>query len=140
MTAAVIYQLLLDLSLGATTGSWKTHIGFLPEVPDSAICVYDTAGKMDGRLMADGKQIVHPGIQIRVRGISYAAARAKVDAIALALSAVYFVSVAIDSNTAYTVQNVSQQGDIMSLGMEEEGDRRRHYFTYNATVTLTQDE
>jgi len=45
--ADIIRQLLLDMGLVATSGSWTAFVSFLPESPDNAICVYDTAGKLD---------------------------------------------------------------------------------------------
>jgi hypothetical protein len=136
--ADIIRQLLLDLGLVAATGDWTTFVSFLPESPDNAVCVYDTAGRPNGRLMA-GEQIIHPGIQIRVRGLSYPAVWAKSNTIATALDSLARVLVAISSTEAHTLLNVSRTGDIIPVGIEEEGGRRRHHFTINAVVTLQKE-
>jgi hypothetical protein len=140
--ADIIYQLLLDLNLGTEDGDWKMFVGFLPDLSptqasDNAIAVYDTAGKFDGRLMYSGHQVEHPGVQIRVVGPVYPDTWEKVNAIALALDGVGKVSVAVSSEEAYVVANVSRSGSIIPMGMEEEGDRRRHNFTINAMLTLS---
>jgi hypothetical protein len=137
--ADIIRQLLLDLGLVAATGDWTTYVSFLPESPDNAVCVYDTAGKLDGRVMSTGEQQTHPGIQIRVRGLSYPAVWAKSNAIATGLDSLGRVLIAMSSSEAHTLLNVSRTGDIIPVGMEEEGGRRRHHFTINAVVTLQKE-
>ena len=134
--ADIIRQLLLDLGLVALSGNWTTFVSFLPESPDYAVCVYDTAGKPDGRIMSTGEQIIHQGIQIRVRGLSYPVTWAKANEIATGLDPLSRVLVAISSSEAHTVLNVSRTGDVIPVGIEEEGGRRRHHFTVNAVVTI----
>lgn len=135
-TADVIRQMLVDLNLVTDNGDWRAYTGFLPGDPDLAVCVYDTAGTKDGRLLRTGEQIIHPGIMIMVRGRDYLPTRQKAHDIALALDAQRKTVVAVESTGSYIVHNVSRTGDIMSLGMESEGDRRRHMFTINAVVTI----
>jgi hypothetical protein len=134
--ADIVRQLLLDLGLSASAGKWVTYVGFLPDTPDNALCVYDTAGIPDGRIMRTGRQIVHEGIQIRVRGLSYPEVWVKAKMIAVGLDALHKVLVALSSAEAYTLLNVSRTGDIIPAGIEEEGGRRRHHFTVNAVVTI----
>jgi len=141
--AEVIHQLLLDLDLGALSGDsgdWQIFIGFLPEEPEEAICVYDTAGIMDGRIMVTGEKIVHPGIQIRIRGTDYRRTFAKVQDIAISFDIQRRISVAVSSAGLYVVHNVSRTGDILPLGVEEKGSQRRYHFTINAIVTLEGDD
>ena len=139
-TAEIIRQLIIDESLGTAAGTWPVLVSFLPNTPENAICVYDTAGTMNGRLMVSGLKIEHPGIQIRVRGSSYLLARAKAYAIAEMLDEQRRVSIALDSEDSYTIHNVSRSGTVVPIGIEEEGDRRRHHFTINAVTTITKDE
>jgi len=89
--------------------------------------------------MATGEQVVHPGIQIRVRGISYPAVWEKANSIATELDSLGRVIVAISSTEAYSLLNVSRTGDIIPVGIEEEGGRRRQHFTINAVVTLQKE-
>jgi len=135
--ADVIRQLLIDLSLGGRLdGSWPVFVSFLPGTPDSALCVYDTSGRPDGRIMVTGEKVIHPGIQIMVRGFVYPDARAKAESIAVALDAQQRSEVVMESDASYILHNVSRTGDIIPLGMEQEGDRRRHLFSINAVVTI----
>jgi hypothetical protein len=140
--AEVICQLLIDLNLATdveSSTSWPCYVSFLPDTPDEAICVYDTAGKLDGRIMSSGEQIEHPGIQIRIRGPAYIDLWNKVSDIADGLASQRRVSVAIDSAQVYFVHNISQTGAVIPMGIEEEGDRRRHHFVMNAVVTLEKE-
>jgi len=140
--ADIIRQLLIDASLGTQgpSADWSVFVSFLPGNPDDAICVYDTAGKLDGRLMEDGTQIEHPGIQVMVRGMSYLETWEKAKTIASAFDAWTVSSIAVESGESYTLYNISRSGDILPLGMEAEGDRRRLLFSINATVTVRQNE
>lgn len=134
--AEIIRQLLVDLALAADSGPWRAFVSFLPDSPDNAIVVYDTAGFPDGRYMQDGFRVEHPGIQILIRGPIFPDVWAKVNDIALKLDEQKLVSVAIDSNETYTLHNISRTGMILPLGMESEGDKRRHQFAVNAVITV----
>lgn len=136
--ADVIAQFLIDENLASSdiAAEWYVYVSFLPQEPNDALCIYDTSGKMDGRIMRTGEQIVHPGIQVMVRHANYVTAWNKADALARAFDAVRKTSVALDSENNYILHNVSRTGDIMHVGAELEGDRRRHLFTVNAIVTI----
>ncbi len=139
--AEVLYRVMVDLGLGSGgVGSedWPIFIGFMPEAPDEALCVYDTAGRQDGRIMSNGEQIIHPGIQIRIRGKVYSTTRAKAENIARILSEQKRRLVEPETGVFKTLMNFSQTGDILSLGIEAEDPRRRHHFTINAIATITQ--
>jgi len=141
--ALVIQQMLVDLELAsndeaASNNAARAFVGFLPVDPNTAICVYDTAGMEDGRLMETGEKIVHPGIQVMVRGQHYLETRNLAHQIALALDAQRKTVVVVSGVGNYIIHNVSRTGDIMSLGLEVEGDRRRHYFAINAVITINE--
>ena len=137
--ADIIYQVLLDSGIVEESGKWVAYVSFLPDAPDDAVCIYDTAGRLDGRVMVTGEQVVHPGVQIRVRGLSYVEVWEKANEIAKGLDGLAKVSVALSSSEAYTLINVSRTGDIIPVGIEEENGRRRHHFTINAVVTLEKE-
>jgi len=140
--ADIIRQLLIDLNLATEglTSSWPVFVSFLPGTPDNALGIYDTAGKLDGRIMQSGEQVAHPGIQVVVRGSIYPDARKKAEDIAVALDAQIRTIVVMDSMDSYILHNVSRSGDIIPLGVEQEGDRRRHLLSINAVVTINQIE
>lgn len=137
--ATIIRKLLLDLNLGETesSGEWVVFVSFLPDLPDSAICVYDTAGRLDGRIMRTGEQIEHEGVQIRVRGIDYPATWTKANDIALALDAQTQTPVQIEVGEVWTLHNASRSGAVIPLGVDADDARRRHNFTINMNLTLS---
>jgi hypothetical protein len=138
--ANIIRQLLLDLNLGQadTKQAWAVYVGFMPDTPDDAICVYDTAGKLDGRMMRTGQQIEHEGIQVRVRGLLYPTTIAKAYGIALAFDEQKRSAVTADAAN-YLIQNISRSGAVLNLGVEDT-DRHRYHFTINATLTIEPQE
>jgi hypothetical protein len=127
----------------ANTGAaWPVFAGHLPGSPDSAICVYDTAGKRDGRVMANAsgasESITHPGWQIYLRANGHAAAWEKAKEVQAALDAIKQVALAIGGAT-YTVIAATQTGDVLSLGQEIDNARRER-LTINGTLTFTQTQ
>lgn len=139
--ADIIRLFLIDDGLGAvgtgedgTLYDWSVYTGFLPSELDRAIAVYDTAGKLDGRIMLTGEQVEHPGIQIRVRGPDYTETFTRVQDIAEYLDTIRN-EVKEMTGVLYEVKNVSRTGAIMPMGIEE-GDRIRHHFTVNAVLTI----
>ncbi len=131
--ANIIRELLMDLD----SGQWTIFVSFLPGVPDEAICIYDTAGKIDGRLMSTGETIEHPGIQIRVRGRDYEGTWEKVVSIVKILDSIKRIPVVFSEEEAYIVHSVSRHGAVIPLGIDETDNHRHYHFTANMTVTLS---
>lgn len=123
---------------GFSDGGWSLFVAFLPDAPDSAICLYDTEGRKDGRLMSSGKMIGHPGVQVMVRCLSYADGWKKAESIATLFDGVRKDSVDMGSEGDYIIDNVSRTSPVESLGVEEINNRRRHLFVINAFATLNQ--
>lgn len=138
--ASIVRQLLLDLSLGSSAGAWPIYVSFLPDTPHNAACVYDTSARKDGRLMATGEVIEHPGIMIHVRGLVYPVVYSKADVLVKALDAVRKVSVVFSEEEVYVVHNISRSGGLLPLGVDTVGSSRRHTFSMNMTLTLSQVE
>lgn len=133
-SSEIIRQLLIDGDKGSEEGDWPIYVAFFPPKPDEAICVFDMPGKFDGRIMQTGEKIEHPGIQIMVRGREYLTTWRKVNDIALFLDIQFNVTVALSTEEAYFVNNISRVGPLTPLGVEPE-DRRRHHFAINAMLT-----
>lgn len=133
--ADIVYTLLE--SSGALAG-WTSFVSFLPDAPDKALCVYDTTGMDNGRIMNTGERIQHPGIQIFLRCLDYTEGYEKASSLALLLDGVRNNSVAVSTDETYSLHNVSRSGTINTLGIELVNDRRRHQFTINAVLTLTE--
>lgn len=139
--SSIIRKLIIEQNLGvASTGAWPVFVAFMPNTPDSSISVQDTAGLQDGRLMIDGTQIIHPGIQVRIRGPIYPDVWNKAEAIGLMFDRQKDILVELTPTDKYRVFNISRQGDIIPMGIEEEGDRRRHNLTVNAILTIRKED
>ena len=137
--AEVVRKFLLDHAIVSVNGVWPIYVSFAPDAPDNLVCVYDTAGRQDGRVMATGEAIVHPGIQIMVRGLTHSLAYAEMEKIWLNTDAARKVTVALSSGETYCLLNVSRTGDVLNAGVEEMGDRRRHILSLNAVVTMREE-
>lgn len=131
-----------DMFLGDPEGSsltWPAYVGFMPDkaaAPDDLVVLTDTEGLKDGRLMT-GENVNHGGVQILVRCRSYGEGWAKLAALCAALEAAAGEEIEISSSTSYTILNVSQQGPILSLGLEEA--TRRFLLTANFLTTIREE-
>lgn len=136
--SSIIRQLLLDLSLaGETNGSWPIFIAMLPDQPNNSLGVYDTSGKIDGRMMRTGEQIEHPGCQILVRANDYEEGMSKAKAIASALDSQMNQIVELASDRVYKIVSISRPAPILPLGIGDD-DRQRFHFSINALLTVRQ--
>jgi hypothetical protein len=99
---------------------------------DSAV-IYDTAGLKDGRLMS-GANILHHGLQVRIRAASYEDGWAKAESVLSVMEAIVNEEITIDA-VDYIINNVSQTSTIAALGAEP-GTKRRELLTVNFLATL----
>ena len=136
--AKIMAEYLILISLGSRVptapdplSAWPVYSCTFPETPNELISVYDTVGTIDGRIRG-GETIEHPGIQIRVRSETEAAARAKMKAIAAALDDLYRLSVTLEG-TNYRIQSATRTS-ILPLG--QDATKRRFGFTINALLTV----
>lgn len=138
--ADVIQQLLIDLEQGtavADAGAWPVYASRMPDTPDSCICVRDTGGTKQGRMMVDGEVQEFPGVQVMVRCASPVAGWTKARAVAVAIDEeVDLPSVTIGSSV-YLVYNVSRSSGPLALG-KDAPNSKRNLFSINALVTLRQ--
>jgi hypothetical protein len=141
--AQVIRRLLIQLALAPDnqTAQWAPFTAFLPDEPDTAMAVYDTAGTTNGRIMRTGEKIEHPGVQIRFRSSNYPVAWEKAKAVRDALDAlpVGTVVAMVPTSEKWILQNVSRTGAILNAGIEEQGDRKRFNLTINAILTMRKE-
>ena len=134
--AKIVSTWLRLMSLGSNPDNntdWPVTYGSQPTDPDNIITVYNTVGRQDGRLMATGEVIQHPGIQIRIRATDEDTGWGKAKELCDALDALTRVDVATDEGVA-TIQNASRVGDIIPLGNDRE--TQRQLFTINLVVTI----
>jgi hypothetical protein len=136
--ADILRYQLIELSQGtlpSADGSWPVYCWQEPDKPDNCITVYDTAGRMEGRVM-EGEVQIHHGAQIRIRAATQAAGHTKARAIAAALDNMDCPdNVTIGANT-YQVWCVSRTSDVLPLGPDP--DSGRFLFTINVVAALRQ--
>lgn len=117
-----------------TAGLWPIFHQNLPDQPVNAGVLYDTDGFADGRIMASGQKIVHPGIMCHVRAGTPGAAFLKLQTLADYLDTIRRASVEIEGTT-YRIDNASRQGSPLYLGEEEEALCFR--YSLNMILTIT---
>ena len=140
--AQIIQYMLEDLSLatlpsnGQGASDWPVFLSGLPNDPDNAIMVRDTAGIQNGRFMTDGEQQENFGFTIVIRSNKYTTAFTKAKAIKIALQeTVLRTSVTIGSDV-YLIQAIHPESGPIDAGKEEESQRR--LVTVNAVVNVRQ--
>ncbi len=74
---------------GVGTAGTDLFAAMMPDSPDTAVCVYDTGGSPPEQTMGpEPWSIDQPSFQVIVRAPDYAAARAKAEAVRVALASV----------------------------------------------------
>jgi len=122
----------------ADSGDWPVYTGVLPDSPevvDDIVACMDTSGVKDGRSMKTGVTLFHQGVQILLRSEDYNDGYAKVQTLADALAEIQNAEEVI-SGTTYEINNVTQTTDVIVLS-QEEGSKRRGFFSVNFLVTIT---
>lgn len=136
--AKIIQKLLIAEEYGVVPGPdavWPIFHSNLPDTPDTqnnAICVYDMAGVMDGRVQKTRDSVEHPGIQVRVRGVNQDQAYTKIREVLPILDNILREAITIDG-VSYLVQAVTRVGTIVPWRIVDE--KRRFSFTVNFIMT-----
>ncbi len=136
--ASVVRKLLIDAALvpNSTVAQWSPFVSQLPDDPDTALALYDTAPVLQGRIMRTGEQIEKYGVQLRFRSSIYNVVFSKAEAVRDFMDAVMpVVVVAITPEDQWTIQNISRTSGILTTGIEVDGDRKRHNLTINVILT-----
>jgi hypothetical protein len=133
---AEIIRTVLILKGVSNIGSFPCFVAYMPDEPDNLMVVYDTTGELDGRIMSTGEVVEHPGIQVAVRAKDYPTGYDKSLQICKAFEEVKNFPVAISSTEAYVVSNITRRSGIISLGIDENDRKRRHYFSINFIMTI----
>ena len=121
------------MTLPTAAGTWPVYRENLPDGPGIANnvgCVFDTPGTKDGRYMRTGKVVEHYGVQLRIESDD-GTGWAKANDVAVALDALTNEVVG-----AYTVNNISRSGPVISLG-KKEGTTRTSVHVVNFMATIT---
>lgn len=112
--------------------AWPLYTNQLPSLPNNAAAVYDVVGYLEGRIMATGRTVEKPGIQIRFRATSQSVGVAKAAAVKNALDGIKRNTVVVDGKS-YILNAVRRTTPLLTLGQEEGGSRL--LFTLNATLS-----
>lgn len=135
--ADVLAQALQGLSLVETAGIWPVKVDHEPTDPNDVVTVYNTEGSMKGRLQPNGGQVVHHGVQVRVRSAGHLIGFRKAIAIAVAMDESIYLTHVNVGGTTYILYSVGRTSDVLSLGHDTPATKR-DLFTINATVVLRQ--
>jgi hypothetical protein len=138
----ILRQMLLDEELvsAALPADWPCFVGHLPEENSAdAVCVYDSDGDKDGRLMS-GPVIEYPGGQFLVRCLNYTRGWKKMnevqDLIDATIRRQVVVSDPVLGDGTYQIQCISRPGPFSSLGPDGKDKTRREYFSLNVLATI----
>ena len=131
--ATILVALLVD-QLGICTrvadqGDWPAFLEHMPDKPDECLCVYDTMGIKDGRMMNTMETVMHHGIEILLRSRDYTAPYTKARSISGDLSVLTPQNFSL-LGSVYRVYNVTETTAPTHLG-EEAGTIRRYYVSVN---------
>lgn len=115
--------------------TWPAFVGNFAPTPDQAMCVYDTSGRLEGRIQATGETIEKTGWQVRARAVAYQTGWQKLDLIRTNFVTVQrdIVNIGVKS---YLVHAITITSPIISLGQEE--GKTRTSFTLNGLLTITE--
>ena len=113
---------------------WPIYAGFMPPEGDQAVCIYDTAGVPNGRLM-QGISIQHPGIQILVRHPDTRTCHDKAAQFYNKLQALRNVVVSF-TDASYTVLNAAEIRLPVRVGQEI--GKNRMIYTVNSVLTINE--
>jgi hypothetical protein len=133
---AEIISIVLFLKGVSDLRFFPCFVAYMPDDPDNLMVVYDTTGELDGRIMSTGEVVEHPGIQIMVRAKDYPTGYEKCLQICKAFEEVKNLPVAISSMETYVVSSITRRSGIISLGIDENDRKRRHYFSINFITTI----
>jgi hypothetical protein len=121
------------VAAGSATLDWYVTVGSMPNARDNILTVYDTGGALDGRLHRIGKFVTHPGVNVRIRAVSYPLGWARGQMILAALERMRNSPVIVDAETVL-MQAFTLTSDLASMGTEE--TNLRQHFSLNGTLTL----
>jgi len=125
------------MTVPSARATWPLYVASLPDganVKVNAGVVIGVSGSKDGRLMSSGEVIKHQGIIFRLRSSNYEKGYKKIEAIAFKLDRIDNSSVVVDAQS-YELKNVSRDGPVNTLGLEE-GTKRRFLFEVGFSATI----
>lgn len=114
--------------------AWSIFVSHLPDQPANAVCVYDTEGRIDGRLQSTGDVCEHPGAQVLVRSTAFTPGWRKAVALKAILESVLRTAVTLDDGARYTLHAIQRRSGVLPIGQDP--DTRLEMFTINVLLAL----
>lgn len=130
--AAVLAAVLDNYYQVEDSNLWPYYLYRQPDAPETCITFYDTTPSLKGKLMTTGRTVTRPGVQVRLRGDTYAVSYRKLDLLKQWMDQVNRLTVRIEEED-FTIQNISQTSGITPLGSTPE---KMFEFTLNVLLTL----
>lgn len=124
-------------SSGGASGPppWSCFTNTLPDTPDSAVVIGDTAGTLHGKLMRTGEQMLHFGIQVRVRALDDDVAYQKVVLLMENLNKIKMTTVTLGSNQ-YVIRCAARTSQPVFMGVDKDDQKRRTNYTVNTLMKI----
>jgi len=136
----IVGQLLLDQNVvtdPTDNGIWPLGVSEELASPDEVVSIFDTQGKLEGSENTEGEIQEQEGLLLRVRAKDYRTGYAKAKALATLFDQSISNNVVTLETSVYLVGSVNRTSGIIHAG-KETGASKRHLFTINFTVALTQ--
>ena len=115
---------------------WKVYADMEVDKPDNLIVVYNTAGKIKGRMQPTGESVEHNGFQILVRTTDSQSGRKKLAEIERdLLQDIRRTTVTIGTD-AYMIKAVHKTSGILPLG-KDQANKERFLFSFNGTIVIS---
>lgn len=133
MSPAELIDAYLLTELVGVEPFWSSFVSKLPDEPDDAFALYDSRGRSDGRYLNEGDTLEHPGVQLRVRSLSYSRGYEKIKALASILDAVKRVAI-YDGTTLFQLNSITRTTELLSLGADKSEHRRQFTTNYICAI------
>lgn len=124
----------------AAAGAWPLAVGEEPGDPDNCLTLYDTAGIQSPRVMrkpSDGpQQVIHHGVQLRIRSSGSQTGWDKGNVIVTALSELKreYVTTQAPESKDYMIVAVTLTSPLVQFGKQEKNARRLHSANFLVTI------
>jgi len=138
--ASILRQALINLGLGTlptSQSTWPIYYSHEANSPDDVITLYDTAGRVQGRVHKTGEMQLKHGVQVKVRSAKHKTGYTKAIAISNALDLSIANTIANLSSSQYIVYATTRHTDVIPLGKQAD-DTKRSLFTINLVMSLKQ--
>jgi Bacteriophage minor capsid protein len=112
---------------------WPGFYNHHPVSPDDLVCVYDTAGTIQGKTHVDGETQSHDGFNIRIRSERTTDGFAKANMIYNKISPITRFELKVDTSI-YRIQSITFTSPVFSLGKDPESESRLH--TINGVISV----